>query len=37
MNETLILGNYYSKKDLSLIFDEKGLLTSREGIFLQKH
>ena len=36
MNETLILGNYYSKKDLSLIFDEKGLLTSREGIFSSK-
>lgn len=36
MNETLILGNFYSKKDLSLIFDEKGLLTSREGIFSSK-
>jgi hypothetical protein len=36
MNETLILGNFYSKKDLSLIFDEKGLLSSREGIFSSK-
>lgn len=36
MNQTLILGNFYSKKDLSLIFDEKGLLTSREGIFSSK-
>ena len=33
MNENLILGNYYSKKDLSIIFNENGLLTSREGIF----
>jgi hypothetical protein len=33
MTETLILGNNYSKKDLSLIFHEKGLLSSREGIF----
>ena len=33
MNENLILGNFYSKKDLSLIFNEKGLLSSREGIF----
>jgi len=36
MTQTLILGNHYSKKDLSLIFDEKGLLTSREGIFSSK-
>jgi hypothetical protein len=36
MIDTLILGNHYSKKDLSLIFDEKGLLTSREGIFSSK-
>ena len=33
MKENLILGNHYSKKDLSLIFNQKGLLTSREGIF----
>ena len=33
MSQNLILGNYYSKKDLSLIFEEKGLLSSREGIF----
>jgi hypothetical protein len=33
MNEILILGNFYSKKDLSLIFNLKGLLSSREGIF----
>lgn len=33
MIDKLIIGNHYSKKDLSLIFDEKGLLTSREGIF----
>ncbi len=33
MNESLILGNHYSKKDLSTIYDEKGLLSSREGIF----
>ena len=33
MTQNLILGNYYSKKDLSLIFNEKGLLSSREGIF----
>lgn len=36
MIEKLILGNSYSKKDLSLIFDEKGLLSSREGIFSSK-
>lgn len=36
MKENIILGNFYSKKDLSLIFDEKGLLTSREGIFSSK-
>jgi hypothetical protein len=33
MNENLIIGNNYSKKDLSIIFNENGLLTSREGIF----
>jgi len=33
MNEKLIIGNFYSKKNLSLIFQEKGLLSSREGIF----
>ena len=33
MNENLIIGNNYSKKELSRIFDENGLLTSREGIF----
>jgi hypothetical protein len=33
MNDSLIIGNHYSKKELSLIFNEKGLLTSREGIF----
>ena len=33
MNEKLIIGNYYSKKDLCMIFEENGLLTSREGIF----
>jgi hypothetical protein len=36
MTKNLLLGNYYSKKDLSLIFSEKGLLTSREGIFSSK-
>ena len=33
MNENLVLGNLYSKKELSQIFDVKGLLSSREGIF----
>jgi hypothetical protein len=33
MNDTLIIGNHYSKKDLSLIFNQKGLISSREGIF----
>ena len=33
MNDSLIIGNHYSKKNLSLFFNEKGLLSSREGIF----
>jgi hypothetical protein len=33
MTQQLVFGNPYSKKDLSVIFDEKGLLSSREGIF----
>jgi len=33
MNHTLILGNYYSKRDLGSIFNQNGLLSSREGIF----
>ena len=33
MNENLLIGNHYPKKELSRIFDENGLLTSREGIF----
>jgi hypothetical protein len=33
MNHTLILGNHYTKKELSSIFNQKGLLSSREGIF----
>jgi hypothetical protein len=36
MKEQLVVGNLYSKKDLSLIFEEKGLLSSREGIFSSK-
>ena len=36
MKENLIIGNHYSKKDLSLIFNQKGLLSSREGIFSSK-
>lgn len=33
MTQQLVFGNPYSKKDLSVIFDEKGLLSSREGIY----
>jgi len=29
----LILGKNYTKKDLGNLFEEKGLITSREGIF----
>lgn len=36
MIEKLILGDFYSRRDLSEFFDEKGLLSSREGIFSSK-
>jgi hypothetical protein len=36
MNENLKIGNKYTRKDLSEIYKQRGLSTSREGIFSSK-
>ncbi|MBM3456081.1 MAG: DUF3427 domain-containing protein [Bacteroidetes bacterium] len=33
MSDTLILGNKYSRSDLGRIFNQKGITSSREGIY----